>query len=233
MTIPASRANGSSASARGKPLAEIASDDAPNVLVHLLHASLSTDAQPGSGQQTEAECRQQPQQQRLPDDEGYLARLIDTPPHHEDVAVGELSARGLDDGIAGRRRTDPIELDAPDRPAEIEMQRQSLNIADNPIPGRIEQACILHAPGILPEMVGNRVVEAAGRQLRQEAELCLDHAVGPHDQVIVDLDVNEGEQPGDEQRQRSCHRGDPEKRARSNEINPPHRYASPFTEPAG
>ena len=49
-----------------EPLAQLAGHDALDPLVHLLHAPLGAKAEPGTGQQAEAEGRQQAEGQRLP-----------------------------------------------------------------------------------------------------------------------------------------------------------------------
>ncbi|WP_245318252.1 hypothetical protein [Bradyrhizobium sp. DOA1] len=77
-------------------------------------------------------------------------------------------------------------------------------------------------PGILLEMIGNRAGAAVRRQIDHEDDLRRDHAIGPRDQIVVKLPIDEREQSDDEQREGGGDRQSPEKRVRTDELHLTH-----------
>lgn len=205
-------------SALREPLAQLAGHDALDPLVHLLHASLGADAQPGASQQTEAEGRQQAQGQRLPHHARYLARLIDVPSHHQDIAAIETSADRPDDRNVGCRLFEQVEPHALHRAIKPQLARQMVDVAGQPRASGIEQSRVLHAPGILPEMIRDRADAAGRRQVCDEVNPCGDHAIGSRDQIVVELPVDEREQADHEQREGGRHGQGPEERAGADQL---------------
>ena len=70
-----------------KTFAQVSGDNALDPLVHLFDAPLSTQAEPGAGEQTKAESRQQSQRQRFTDNVRDFRCLVHNPADQDDVAI--------------------------------------------------------------------------------------------------------------------------------------------------
>ncbi|MFZ5714198.1 MAG: hypothetical protein ACOY3N_15385 [Bradyrhizobium sp.] len=158
----------------------------------------------------------------MPDHARYLACLVNVPCYHQNVAVIEAPADDPHDGASARRRLQRIEPRALHRPVKGEPAWHAIDVAGKARAGGTEQPDIVHMPGVLLEMIGDRADAATVRQIAHEVDLRGDHAVGARDQVVVELLVDEREQSGDEQREGGRDRQGPEKRVRADKLNMPH-----------
>jgi hypothetical protein len=85
-----------------------------------------------------------------------------------------------------------------------------------------EQARELHAPGVLPQMLVDRVQQPLVVQQGKHIELCHDHLIGSRRQIIVGLPVDEAEQRDDGHGKcRGQRQGQPKRRS-TNEIGADH-----------
>ena len=210
-----------------QPLAQIAGDDALDPLVDLLDALLGPHAQPRACQQAKQEGRQQAERQRLTDDMGDLARLVDLASDHQRIAIGHAPGDRPDHAplLPGRRR--PDDRDAPDDIVHLQFRRNPFEIACDPAAVGAEQRGILHAAGILLQVLVDGVDPAIGRQRGDEVELSRDHRVGSRHQIVVGLPVDEAEQHDDEDREHGSHRERPVKGVRAYELRLTHRILPP------
>jgi hypothetical protein len=210
-----------------QPLAQIAGDDALDPLVDLLDALLGAHAQPRAGQQAKQKGGQQAERQRLADDVGDLARLVDFPADHQRVAIGHAAGDRADHAplLTGRKR--PDDRHVPDDIVHPEFGRNPFEIARDSPPAGIEQRGILNAAGILSQMLADGIDPAIGGQRRDEVELPRDHVVGSRDKIIVGLPVDEAEQHDDEDREHGGNRERPVKGVRAYELRLTHRILPP------
>ena len=168
-----------------KPLAQIAGDDALDPLVDLFDALLGAHAQPRAGQQAQAaKRRQQTQRQRLTDDMGNFPGFVDLASDHQRVAIRHSPGDRADHVGVPTGWTRPDNRNALDQIVHLEFGRKLFQIARYPVAIRAEQSGILNAPGILLQMVIDRVQPPFDGQSRENVELTGDHSVGSCDQVV-------------------------------------------------
>ena len=189
-----------------KTLAEVTSDDALNPLIDLFDPPLRAYAQPGSSQQAKAERRQEAQREGLPHDARNLAGLVDVPSHDQDVAVFQTPAYRPNQRITTRRLTDSRYSRGLRRSINAEALWQLLEIASKPVASRIKQSRILDASRILAKMVRDCIGTAAIRQDSDEIELLGEHAIRSHDQIAINLPVDEAEHRDHEHGEYGGHR---------------------------
>jgi hypothetical protein len=188
-----------------QPLAQIACDDALDVLIDFINTLLGAQAEPCSSEQAKTEGRQETERQRLADDTGDFSRLVNVAPDDQRITIRQLSSDRQDNGIA-EIRSDSRGLNALRECIGLELCRHAREISCKPASLWIKQPGELNVPGILCKMIFDRDEPPLGRQAGNEVGLAQDHAVRARDQIVVNLPVDEAKEGDDEDREHGGHR---------------------------
>ena len=147
-----------------KPLPQIAGDDALNPLIDFLDALLGAYAQPCAGQQAKAKGRQQTQRQRLTDDMGDFAGLIDISSEDEDVAISHAPRDRTDSLKFATFSVCPDDIGALRGCVDPQMRWQAFQITGYPVTVGRKYRHDLYPPGILPQLLIDCLQPAFRRQ---------------------------------------------------------------------
>ncbi len=129
---------------------------------------------------------------------GDLSSFIDISSDDQNAAVWQAPAECSDQRIARADLNSLRNRDSCTIPSTLSASGIRSRLPARPTSVSVEQARELDSPGILPEMIRDRVGEAIRWQPREKTDPRTNHAIGPCDQIAVDLQIHEPEQPDHE-----------------------------------
>jgi len=112
----------------------------------------------------------------------------------------------------------PIDHDALRLAIDLKVRWQAFQVTRGSSAIVAEQSCEPDVRRILPQILVDRVQPPLGRQVRKDADLPSDHAVGPHRQIVLRFQVDKPEQRNDKDRGYAGHQQRPAQRSRAREL---------------
>jgi hypothetical protein len=198
-----------------KPLAKVACHNASNSLIDLLDPLFGANTQPRPRYHAEDEQRQKAERERFTNHLRELPGFIDVSSDHKHRAIRQPPADGPNQRVARLPLIDPRNPHALYRLVNPELMRHAREVAGKPVPICIKQPGKQNPAGIPSQMIVNRVDETIGWQSGKEIQLVRNHPIGPCDQIVVDLPVNEAKEQCNEYRKKGSNCRRPAKSVRS------------------